>query len=266
MICGPPPALAKKPRIRLRWKKVVKPATSEALASTAEFSIEGLTPEQVDRCLSRGVAYLSRRRSAAKNFGHVHWTDKEHDVLADCNTKKCLYDFSDARVRRLDRKKSRAARKALYYELLQESALKADKSKKRSRIRVKQLPHEPCARDPEFAALLRGALKADDRVVWRKLYQEKLYPTVLIMQSRRWTTGSRWCRARTQLFADHYYRDHVELYQFWRTSPNTLNLRFHSRSRVPMNTVWRRTFRGLVEKRMRDDVTRRVLRTLRRCR
>jgi len=265
MIHGPSRALAGGPRIRVLWSKVVNPAVSEALASTTEISIEGLTPEQVDRCLSRGVAYVNRRR-AAQSFGKVYWTEKEHETLNGCVPGDCRYDFSEPRVRRLDRQKTLAGRKRVYYELLAESALRADKSKKRSRIRVKDLRHEPCARDPELAALLEKPLGADDAVVWRKMYKERLFPTVLIMQSGHWTRGSRWCRARTMLFADHYYRDHVELYQLWPTGPNALKLRFHSRSRVPMNTVWRRTFRGVVEKRMRDSETKRLLRTLRRCR
>lgn len=261
----PPRALAR-PRVRVLWSKVVEPAVSEALASTSEISIEGLTPERVDRCLSLGVAYLDRRRSGAQTFGKVHWTEGEQETLEKCVPGDCRYDFSEPRVRRLHRQNKLAARKQLYYELLRESALRADKSKKRSRIQVAQLRHEPCARDPELAALLEKPLGAGDAVVWRKMYQEKLFPTVLIMQSRRWTRGSRWCRARTMLFADHYYRDHVELYQLWPTGPDTLKLRFHSRSRVPMNTVWRRTFRGVVEKRMRESELKRVLHTLRRCR
>ena len=259
-------ALARRPRIRLLWSKVVKPATYEALASTSEMSIEGLTLRKLDRCLLLGAAHLDRRRSSARNFGKVHWTEEEHETLAECDPGDCRYDFSAPRVRRLSRQKTLAARKRLYYKLLRESALHADKRKKRSRIRVKHLRYEPCAHDPEFVDLLHGALHARDTVVWRKVYRERLFPTVLIMQSRRWTKGSRWCRARTMLFADHYYRDHVELFQFWRTGPNKLKLRFHSRSRVPMNTVWRRSFRGMIADRMRDAETKRVLRILGRCR
>ena len=267
MFLGPGPSRAlAKPRVRVLWSKVVEPAVSEALASTAEIRVEGLTAEQVDRCLSLGVAYLDRRRSGAQTFGKVHWAEGEHETLEKCVPGDCRYDFSKPRVRRLHQQKSLAARKRVYYELLRESALRADKSKKRSRIQVKQLRHEPCARDPELAALLEKPLGAQDAVVWRKMYQEKLFPTLLIMQSGHWTRGTRWCRARTMLFADHYYRDHVELYQLWPTGPDTLKLRFHSRSRVSMNTVWRRTFRGVVEKRMRESELKRVLRTLRRCR
>jgi hypothetical protein len=226
----------------------------EELGMTLVVQVKGISVELLSQCIAHSARPLERRLSPEQIFGGVSWTLRELKMLRDCNTDDCEYEFPSPSIQRLMQGSTLVEKKRIYYRLIFEHTLSTEKKKKDHRIYPYEATGEPCAAQGAFHWLLDGRLKPQDPLVWKKISPSaRMQPTIMTQQVAGWSTGQTLCVGRTMLFADHYYDDHLELFQLQPASGNNVKLRYHSRSTFDFFDAWlARRMRGTIDKGLRE--------------
>ncbi len=242
----------------------------EEISFTITARVDGVGPEQLSRCIARSDRRLRRDVDSRRTFTGVRWTEGEDQALRGCSASGCKYEFDATGRRRLGQAGSLGQRKALYYQLVREATLRANKKRKDHRIRGHQVARGVggrCVRHGGFHWLLDGRVKSHDKLVWRKINaSSRMRPTMTTMQVYQWRAGQSVCLGKSLLFSDHYYDDHLELFEMRPGRQGQVELQYHVRSRFDFfGSWWARRFKGTIASRLTAHSKRELVKLVNRC-
>lgn len=254
------------PEVTVVSQAPLRAPRTEELGLTLTLRVTGVSAKALARCLARQDRPLSLRRDPEDTFRSVLWTPKERETLTECEPDDCAYELPKAERRTLSRANGLGEKMKVYYGLIAKMSAR-DKRKKDHRILPHQVSGEPCAEHDAFHWLLNGPVKPHDALVWRKFGPSKrMQPTMMTMQVYQWEAEGRVCVGQSLLFADHYYDDHLELFQLRPTGDGAVEVRFHTRSRFDFfESWWARRFRGTITSGLRDYTRKKVVKLVSRC-